>query len=318
MAVVRVVIVTYNSSEVIGRCLSSLREDVISGLAEVVVVDNGSTDDTLNIVDSFDWVHLLQSEANVGFGAGNNKGAAGSGNDYLLFLNPDTIVKSDAIKLMVSFLAENNGVGVVGPAIEDESGNVTLSTFRYVTPFHSIWIATGLQRIIPLNRTDGRTEIRTSAPNRICKVDRLLGAVMAMPRSSFLSVGGFDENFFLYSEEEDLCKRIQDRGEAVIYFPDARVRHIGGHSALPESPLAIASSVWSRQHFIQKHYGSFGEAVSRIVWAAALCTKLLFVSAMPRYKDLRISYRLALRSLISPGFYSKDVRPKCVGFLDLK
>jgi len=304
-----VVIVTFNSAEVIERCLAALDDDIRSGFAEVVVVDNGSTDSTIKIVQARQRVRLVTSEYNVGFGAGNNLGAVDSDAEFLLFLNPDTIVAPSAIVSLIAALENEPSIGIIGPAIQDSDGKVSLSSFRYVTPAFSIWIALGLQKLFPLNRTDGKIELRRHPPKEACRVDRLLGAAIAMRRDVFEAIGGFDENFFLYSEEEDLCKRVQERGFSVVYYPVARMTHIGGHSAIPESPITIASSVWSRQYFVRKHYGMVGEYCSRVAWGAAISLKLLIASFLPNYRKLRHGYFLALKSLISADYYIRRVRP---------
>ena len=306
---VRVVIVTFNSADVIAKCLASLESDVECGLAEVVVVDNVSTDATCEIVDSFHWVHLIRSQSNNGFGAGNNQGAAGASADYLFFLNPDSIVKEDVIRSLMGLMDSNSSIACCGPAIQNERGEIELSSFRFTTPLTSVWIALGLQRLAPLNRINGRLGIGSRPPSTTCDVDRVLGAAMMMRRKLFEDEGGFDENFFLYSEEEDLCLRLNLHGGKTVYHPHAVVFHIGAHSTGEGSSLAMASSVWSRQFFLKKHYGRIPAAASRVVWIFSLACKYLLSLLLSTFKSRRRAYRDALYSLLSDNYYQRRIRP---------
>ncbi len=311
MARVRVVIVTFNSGEVIAKCLDSLRNLVTAEDISVVVVDNGSSDQTVRLVtERSEWVTLIQDE-NHGFGAGNNRGALEGEEEFLLFLNPDTEVRTGAIRKMADFLDEKLHTGIVGPAILNAAGDRTLSSFRFLTPLFSIWIALGLQRFFPLNRIEGRTHILRYPPEVNSSVDRILGAAFMIKRDLFTQIGGFDERFFLYSEEEDLCRRVWEMGRSVVYLPGAEVVHSGGHSTETGSYLAVASSAWSHQYYLRKHYGRWGAGMSRWAWITALL--LRWIVSIIRLGDrgvaLRKGYYLAIKSLLISDFYDRQVRP---------
>jgi GT2 family glycosyltransferase len=140
-------------------------------------------------------------------------------------------------------------------------------------------------------------------------VDRVLGAAFLMRRSLFEAIGGFDERFFLYSEEEDLCLRVNLSGYQVVFNPDAAVIHLGGRSAHPSSTLSIASAAWSRQYFLRKHYSAPGVFFSAVVWTVALSARLVAAAVTFRgAKRIRGYYR-AIRSLLSSEYYQNRVRP---------
>ncbi len=310
---VRVVVVTFNSEDIIRDCLLSLEGDFRNGIAEVVVVDNHSSDETVNIINNeFAWAAVIRSGGNLGFGAGNNLGAKSCQPDYLYFLNADARSLSGSIEHQVQCLDNNLTAGIIGPLVLDEAGKKTLSTYHFVTPAYAIWVATGLQRLLPINRTDGRYEIRRDPPDRRVHVDRLLGAAFMMRRDLFVQLGGFDENFFLYSEEEDLCFRTWQAGFEVVFDPGCEVIHLGGRSSLPRSVLGIASASWSIKYFLRKHFNGIGAEIALFIWLVMLAVKwcVTFVTVgADRDRRLR-GYMTAIGSVLLPGYYDLKVRPK--------
>ncbi len=308
-----VVIVTYNARDIISRCLNSLRHAVESGFAKVVLVDNASTDGTAEfIADQFPWVTLVRSGFNCGFGAGNNLSLEHLEGDWCFFLNPDATVTERDLESMAEYLGSNPQVGCIGPSVKDENGNKTLSYYPFTKLLTSIWSASGLNKVLPLNKTDGRWELRSRPPDGIVEVDRVLGAAMMVPRKLFERSGGFDERFFLYSEEEDLCLRIRKAGLKVVYYPGAEVVHIGGDTTRHNKPLATASANWSRYLFMRKHYSKAKAEISRWVWLFGLtlrCFITMLVCWGRGRKDRIAGYRLSTFSLLKRGYFDMRLRP---------
>jgi len=303
-----VVIVTYNSVDIISACLNSLIDD--KDWLKVIVVDNLSTDGTRDRVrDDYPWVNLIQSEVNGGFGAGNNLGIAEMEGKFCLILNPDCTVKKGCVAKLADYLNNNSGVGCVGPSIENENGVKVVSHYRFTDLFLSVWTAVGLQRFIPFNRTKEKFEIRRTPPARSVKVDRLIGAAMMIRREVIEQVGGFDEHFFLYSEEEDLCKRINESGWDVVYHPDATVAHSGAGTTGHDNPLAIASANHSRYLYQRKHNSTVSAELSRFVWLISLFIRYLF-AVLFGTKGRRRGYLSSLRSLLNRNYFETGLRPK--------
>lgn len=305
---VRVVIVTFNSAKVIAACLDSLDRDVKTGLIEVVVVDNGSNDGTDDIIAAYPSIRLMRS-SNRGFGAGNNLGANGAQPDYLFFLNPDTVVEEAAIGALSKFLDAHPRTTIAGPAVLDDNGTTTVSYHRFLTPLLSIWSALGLHRLIPINRIDSKTQMSYSPITVPGRVDRLIGAAIMVRRVPFESVAGFDEDYFLFSEEEDLCYRFAEGGGEVWYFPRAKVTHTGSHSAGVDSAFTIASTVRGRDQFLRKHFSDVAAILVRFIWIAMLLLRLLATMLSSTSKERRKGLLLGVRCLLDESFYDRVLRP---------
>jgi N-acetylglucosaminyl-diphospho-decaprenol L-rhamnosyltransferase len=263
------VIVTYNSADTIELCLASIAGHTAQSY-EVAVVDNSPTDETAGAVRRFAaahpevQLHLIRPEENVGFGRGCNLGARHSSGKYLFFLNPDTQLMNDAAASLVQCLSERPGALAAGPAIFDSEGTVTRTCRRLPNLGHVVLDATGLDRWF------GAYKLTRFAHDQAKQIDQVIGAAMVMRRRDYERLGGMDEQFFIYFEEVDLCKRIQQAGGEIWFWPDAQVQHLAGHSCETDSVRARMIFVLreSRKKYFTKHYGVLGglalEAVNRM------------------------------------------------------
>jgi GT2 family glycosyltransferase len=215
-----VVLVNYNDRVHLPACLSSL-EDALSGLsAEVILVDNQSEDGSPGLVrSSFPWVRLVENDRNVGYPRGNNIGFRQARGECVLFLNTDTVVPKDAAAALLAGIKARPEVGAIGPALVDEAGRFQVSFGMKVDFWSEI-----LQKLL-LNRYY-RMMLRYSRKPRA--VGWLSGACLLARRAAVEAAGLFDEGFFLYFEDIDLCQRIAGLGFKLIYYPGVRVSHVGG------------------------------------------------------------------------------------------
>lgn len=220
---VAAIVVTYNSEHHITALLDSLPAALGPLRCQTVVVDNGSTDNTLAVVQSRDDCVVVPS-TNRGYAAGLNEGVRHSGSsDYILVLNPDATLGPRAVPAMIAAVQQPR-VGVASPMILEEDGELSLSLRREPT----------LCRVGGLSFTHRPrfSEIvyeRSAYLNRHL-VDWAMGAVMLVSRTCWDALGGFDESFFLYSEETDFCLRARDHGWLTVYTPHAKAMHVGGGS----------------------------------------------------------------------------------------
>jgi hypothetical protein len=238
-----VLIVGYNSRRLIDALLEGLAHELAPLDAEVVLVDNASNDGTADHVASqHSWVRLVRSEHNLGFAAGNNLAARHAQGRVLLLLNPDALPEPGAIARGVARLNSDPSVGLAGGRLIDEAGATQPSGRLFPNLAREFVVLSGLAARFPRSRLWGAMDRSWADPAQPAQVDWVPGAFALMRHALFDSLGGFDERFFLYYEEVDLCRRIQAAGYRVMLWPDLRVKHIGGESARTVQGAAVSRS----------------------------------------------------------------------------
>lgn len=231
-----ILIVTYNSSELIGRLLDHLHAEILSGgtllQAEVVLVDNASRDGTADLVrNGYPWVVLVDSHENLGFAAGNNLAATHAKGRHWLLLNPDAIPALGALHRGVELMDANPQVGLGGGELLGIDGSRQPSARMFPKLRDELFTLSGLAARYPKSRLFARLDRRWADPDLDAEVDWIPGAFVFIPSKVFLQLGGFDERYFMYYEEVDLCQRLRANGYKVQYWPYLKATHIGGASA---------------------------------------------------------------------------------------
>jgi N-acetylglucosaminyl-diphospho-decaprenol L-rhamnosyltransferase len=277
-----VVIVNYRTAQLTLDCLAALSQEQATLGITVAVVDNLSEDDSVERLSQEiaahqwqPWVSLLPLSSNGGFSFGNNaviRQALGSPNppDYVLLLNPDTVVRPHAIAKLVEFLDTHPQIGLAGSRLEDPDGTPQFSAFR----FPSFWneFDHGL-RIGLISQLLQQHLITLPLSDRPCPADWLAGASLMVRRQVFESVGLLDEEYFLYFEEVDFCRRAKQAGWDCWYVPDSRVVHLVGQSSgvtdTKRSPQR-RPQYWfnSRRRYFLKHHGWAYTALTDLGWMA--------------------------------------------------
>jgi N-acetylglucosaminyl-diphospho-decaprenol L-rhamnosyltransferase len=253
---VSVIVVSYNAREHLERCLA----EVTAGPHEVIVVDNASTDGSPELVRSqFPSVRLVELAENRGFGAGNNEGMRVAGGRYFLLLNSDAWPVGEAIEELVSFADARPQLAVAGPRLVGLDGRVQSS----VRGFPTVWrLATEyffLRKLAPRSRAFNAFYGAGFDYASIRKADFLMGAVLLLRREAVVQVGDFDEAFFMFSEETDLCYRMREAGWTVEFDPASEFVHVGGASTKPEWGRMYREQLRGHLLFLAKH-GSLGQA----------------------------------------------------------
>jgi GT2 family glycosyltransferase len=235
MSTAGIVIVTFNSADVIGECLEGCLR--LPGV-EVVVVDNASRDNTVNIVNAHPGVRLIANEENRGFAAGVNQGISALRNEAVLLLNPDAVPVTSIGPLAEA--VSQDGAGAAGGRLVGEDGRTQtgFNVRAFPTPAVLAFEALGLNRLWPGNPVNRRYRINVPE-DRVSDVDQPAGAFLMVNRGAWKAIGGFDEGFTpAWFEDVDFCKRLRDSGYRIFYLPGVAARHRGGHSA---SKLSWAS-----------------------------------------------------------------------------
>jgi N-acetylglucosaminyl-diphospho-decaprenol L-rhamnosyltransferase len=221
-------VVNYNAGEHLAACVTSLRAE---GVHPIVVVDNGSTDDSLDRLSDGPDITVIRSPSNVGYGGGMNRAVAAMGDDDspVLVCNPDLVVRPGAIKVLVAALEADPKVGIVGPRLNNVDGSLYPSARAFPAMGDAIGHAF-LGAVAPRNRFSQRYKLLDWDHATARPVDWVSGACCLVRRTAWDEVGGFDDSFFMYMEDVDLCWRVGRRGWQVLYEPAAEVMHVQGAS----------------------------------------------------------------------------------------
>ena len=252
---VAVVICTFRSRAEVGVALNSC---LASGLspAQVTVIDNASADGTAELVAAgFPGVNLIRLERNLGFGSANNIAAGSAPGEALLLLNPDGALGEAALSVMLGALAEDPRRGAISPRIDRPDGSLDAACRRsFPTPLSALWRLVGMSRLRPGSSRFGAYNLTHLPVDQATEVDSGSGACLLVRREVWDRIGGFDERFFMYGEDLDLCWRIHELGFAVWYEPQARVVHTKGSSSRQVALSMLVAFHHSMWRFYRIHY----------------------------------------------------------------
>ena len=254
-ACVAVIIVNYNVRDLLDRALRSLHETAEALIHEIWVIDNASTDDTVEYLKQH-WpkVNLIVNEENRGYGQANNQGITKTQSDYILVLNPDTEVQRGALQELVEFMDSRPQAGVCGPKIISPQGFFRPECRRgFPTPLAAFSRLFGLSSLFPRSRVLGKYHLTYLEPDYEAQVDALSGACMMVRREAAEKVGYFDEDYFLYGEDIDWCWRMKKAGWEVWYIPRASIIHIKGASMRRSSGRSDWFFFDAMRIFVRKH-----------------------------------------------------------------
>jgi GT2 family glycosyltransferase len=296
--VVSVIIVSYNTREMTLECLRVLEADLsasqLDKSAEIWVVDNASSDGSAQAVrGTFPHVRLIDNPRNAGFGAANNLALKQAQGDFLLLLNSDAFPKPGAIGTLVEFLRNNPDVAVVGPKLLNKDGSLQKSCWKFPSPARAWLENLGVTALLPNHPVAGDYSRWEHDQER--DVDFVIGACMLVRRKAYEQVGGFDEDFFLYSEETDWQRRMKDHGFRIVFTPAAQVTHFGGASGEAEKAKVNRHFFESLDRYERKHHGlaglislrlamSFGCLARTILWG-------MITVAMPKRRTVASARR---------------------------
>ena len=250
-----VIIVNWNVRERLRACLQSLARTRGDLAMEIIVVDSASADGSVAMLRAeFPAARLIACQRNVGFSAGNNLGLAEARAEHILCLNPDTEIVGAALLSLLQFLRAHDDVGLVAPQLISPDGRVQATRYRFPTLASALCDGTIVEHWFPHNRWLRRYHYADANDGVVQDVDWLMGACLLLRRKA-IPPGGFDEQFFMYSEETDLCKRMKDAGWRVVYFPAAQVVHHHSQSSDQVVPLRHVRFQSSRVRYFRKHHG---------------------------------------------------------------
>jgi GT2 family glycosyltransferase len=295
-----VIVVTWNAAEVLDRCLRSLPLQEVDGGLETIVVDNASTDGTEAVLTRHaDHIRVIANDRNLGFSLGNNQGAASASGEVLHFLNSDTeLLDRDVLQRLADALDEP-GVGLAGPRLVNPDGTLQPSCTAHPTVPRALVVASGLHRLLP-NRALARVFPRHWSHDESRNTDWLLGAALSVRTEVFREVGGFWP--IQYSEEEDLARKLQQRGLAVRYVHNVRVMHLLNFSSQKRwsSPERAGRQAAADAAILAKHYSRPSAAAIRLITASGYAGRSAILRRMGEIERAEV-YRSMGRVLLRPS-----------------
>ncbi len=270
---ISVIIVSWNTRELLARCLRALSKPQASSVTrEVFVVDNASDDGSADMVrEQFPTVHLIPNRDNLGFARANNQAIRKSAGNYLLLLNPDTEVRPGALSALATFMEEHPHVGGAGARLLSPDGSLHVSCHPLPTLFREIWRLFHLDFVWP--HAAYRMDRWGLTPPR--PVEVVQGACLILRREALQQVGLLDEDFFIYSEEVDLCRRLRQHRWDVYWVPQAAVLHHGGQSTRQVALLMFLRLHQSKIHYFRKHQGSLAVQLYKLILFSASAARLV-------------------------------------------
>jgi GT2 family glycosyltransferase len=271
-----VIIVNYNVEHFLEQCLHSVRKAIKNVSAEVFVVDNNSVDGSLKMIrNKFSEVTLIANKKNTGFSFANNQAIRLAEGEYILLLNPDTVVEEDTFEKIIRFMDDHPEAGGLGVKMLDGKGNFLPESKRGLpTPQVAFCKIFGLARLFPRSRIFGRYHLGFLDQDKVHAIEILSGAFMLTRKTALDKVGLLDENFFMYGEDIDLSYRILKGGYKNYYYPETRIIHYKGESTKKSSVNYVfvfynAMIIFARKHFSHQNAKTFSALINIAIYLRA-------------------------------------------------
>ena len=260
-----IIIPTWNTSKITKKCIDTITEYLPKNYFQIIIVDNGSTDDTPQILGKLKSITYIRNSSNLGFSKANNIGVKKAKGEYLLFLNSDMELVDSSLVEMLNFIDSNSTIGMIGPKFLNPDLTDQGSVIPLQTPLNAI-----KEYWFNIQNSYTKYTPQTIVP---VKVDNISGGAVLIRKSDFIKIGGWDEKYFFYYEDLELCRQIRKQKLNIYYFPSCKVIHRHGASG---SNLANASNQWKRlipssikYHGLIEHY-----IIYLIIWISQKFSKI--------------------------------------------
>ncbi len=266
-----IIIVNYNRCDLILNCLKSIFDNPPSRSFEIIVVDNASADNSAqNVEQNFKNVKLIKNHTNKGFAVANNQALQIARGKFILFLNSDTIVLKDSIDILAEFLEKTPQAGLCSPKLLNPDGSIQPNVYRFAT-FRSILARYTIFKYFGLFKKDRDFyRMRKFSYDSVAQIDRPMGAAMMAVKDTLEKINNFDENFFFYFEDADLCLELKKAGFKIYFIPNSQIVHIGrASSETLDSHKTDMTFYRSMFYYFRKHRGRFNTFLFSLIFKPA-------------------------------------------------
>lgn len=272
---VSVIVINWNTFALTAKCLETVAEEaerLPSGAVETIVIDNASTDGSTTLLQQrFPWINLYENRENIGFAAANNQALAYCRGDYILLLNSDTEVKPGAVGELLAFIENHPNVGIVGSRYLNPDGSLQPSCYPAPTLVRELWRMFHLDKLYPF----GVYSMQRWPTDQPRAVDIVQGASLLIRCAITQELGLFDTDYFMYTEEVDLCQRVRQAGWQIYWVPTSCIVHYGGQSTQQIAEAMFLQLYRSKILYFRKHYGRTTTVLYKWVLLLATVTRLL-------------------------------------------
>jgi len=303
---VSIVIVSWNACDMLCKCIESVLAQSRRMGIEVIVVDNGSSDGSGKAVETqFPQVRLIKNKENMGFARANNIGIRASTGRYVCLVNSDVVVSDGCIEKLIEFMDENPRIGIAGPRILNPDGSLQPSCRHFPTIWSNFCQAIGLSRLFPQSEFFCDGIMKYWNHDHIRRVDSLSGCFWVVRREALDQVGLLDEDFFIYGEDLDWCRRFHNAGWDVVFYPGAQAIHCGAASS-GNAPIKFYLEMQKADlQYWRKHHGVSGQLM---YWM------IIFMRQLVRMPVFALMYVFRARNRETTRFKLKRAFA-CIGFL---
>ena len=273
---ISIIIVSYNVKTFLHHCINSVKKASRGLNIELFVVDNHSIDGTGEMVQrEFPEVRFIGNDENRGFGKANNQALKLSRGKYVLFLNPDTLIEENTLRVFLDFMDNNSNVGIAGPKILNSDGTLQLACRRsFPSPSIALPKLLGLSNLFPKSKVFGKYNLTYLDPDESYAVDAISGSFMFCRGDLIRELGGFDEDFFMYGEDLDLCRRVQLKGLLVYYLADTTIIHHKGESSKSAPFDSLLAFYKAMDIFFRKHFSSLYSFITTLFFRLGIVAHL--------------------------------------------
>lgn len=273
MSDIAVAVISYNTRELLRQCLASVFAD---GAGDVIVADNGSTDGSVEMLRAeYRRAHVFVDPSNPGYGSASNAAITLCRSDYVLLLNSDTVLIPGALRALCDYLDANPRVAIVGPKLRNPDGTLQRSLHQFPTPLVTLLDYSWVGRVVGLVPGLRKLYVASDSHEKARAIPWVTGAALAIRKSAFHEVGGFDPSFFMYYEEVDLSYRLSRAGWETHFTPAAEVIHIGGASTRQQRGPMYAQQISAALQYSERYHSNVGVMLTVFALRFSLVSRLV-------------------------------------------